>query len=268
MSKMQSQVLNVQKIRGDFPILLQKIHGKQLVYLDNGATSLTPKVVVDAMDQYYHEFNANVHRGVHTLSEKATFMYESSRKKIADFLHADPEEIIFTRGTTESLNLLAYSLTQMLAPGDEIIISEMEHHSNIVPWQQLAKQYHLVVKFIKVTSDGVLDMNSFGELLSEKTKIVSVMHVSNVLGTINDVKRIASLAHQVGAVCIVDGAQSVPHLPIDVKMLDCDFFACSGHKMLGPTGVGVLYGKRSWLEMLPPFMFGGDMIAEVHFDSS
>ncbi|MBR9707101.1 MAG: cysteine desulfurase [Candidatus Diapherotrites archaeon] len=249
----------------DFPILNEQVNGKQLVYLDNGATSLTPEPVLQAMNEYYHKFNANVHRGIHSLSEKATEKYDNAHAKIAKFINANSDEIIFTRGTTEALNLLAYSLTNDLTEGDEILVSEMEHHANLVPWQQLAKQKGLKLKYIKVNSEGELD---FKKVITDKTKIVSVTGMSNVLGTINPVKEIAKIAHEHGALLIVDAAQSVPHLPTDVKDLDCDFLTFSGHKMAGPTGIGVLYGKKELLDKMQPFMYGGDMIKEVTFKDS
>jgi cysteine desulfurase / selenocysteine lyase len=254
-------------VKKDFPILNRKINGKDLVYLDSGATSLTPQIVVNAVNDFYNKFNANVHRGIHKLSEDATVEYEEAHRKVGRFINAQFEEVIFTKNTTESLNLLAYSLTKDLKENDEILVSEMEHHSNIVPWQELAKDKNLVLKYIKV-KDGTLDLEDLKEKLNEKVKIVSVMHVSNVLGTINDVKEIGRLVHENNSLFIVDGAQSIPHLKIDVKDLDCDFFCFSGHKMMGPTGVGVLYGKKKLLEKMNPFLFGGDMISEVKFSGS
>ena len=259
------QLFNVENVRKDFTILKQKVRNKPLIYLDNGATSLTSDSVVKAMQTYYQEYRANVHRGIHALSEKATLAYEEAKQKVADFIHADFEEIIFTKGTTESLNLLAYTLGKKLQKGDEILLSEMEHHSNIVPWQQQAKERGAVIKYIKINEEGELDMQHLQESITKKTKIVSLVHMSNVLGTINDVKEIGKLVHVHGALLIVDGAQSIPHFPIDVKDLDCDFLAFSGHKMTGPTGIGVLYGKRKLLETLDPFLYGGDMISEVSF---
>ncbi|MFC1685416.1 aminotransferase class V-fold PLP-dependent enzyme [Nanoarchaeota archaeon] len=255
----------IESHRQDFPILNQTINGKPLVYLDNGATSLTPNQVLDAIIKYYKEYNANVHRGVHKLSEKATQQYELARKKIAEYIDADFKEIIFTSGTTESLNLLAYSLTKHLRRGDEIVISQMEHHSNLVPWQQLSEERGLKLKFIRVDNSGKLDMEHAREQITEKTKIVSVVHVSNVLGTINDIKTLAQFAHEKGAFMIVDGAQAAPHIPISMTELDCDFYTFSGHKMLGPTGIGVLYGKKEVLEEMSPFMYGGEMIRDVTF---
>ena len=261
---MLKQTLNVEKIRKDFPIF----ESGQLTYLDNSATSQKPKQVLDAMNRFYTEYNSNVHRGVYRISEQATQAYEEAHKKVAEFIGAEFEEIIFTKGTTESLNLLAYSLGRTLRQGDEIVLSQMEHHSNLVPWQQLAKQKGLVLKFIRITSDFRLDIDHAREIITPKTKIVSVTHMSNVLGTINPVKELAALAHRNGALFIVDGAQSVPHLPVNVKEMDCDFLAFSGHKMLGPTGIGVLYGRKKLLQKMEPFLYGGDMISEVRFEYS
>ena len=260
--------LNVEQVREQFPILQRKIHGKPLVYLDNGATTQKPLAVLAAMDEAYRNSYANVHRGLHQLSMEATEAYEQAHAKVAQFINATPEEVIFTKGTTESLNLLAYSLGSTLKAGDEILLSEMEHHSNLVPWQAVAQRTGAVLRFIPVTPDGTLDMVRGASLFSSKTKIVSIVHLSNVLGTINPVKDLARRAHTVGALMIVDGAQSVPHMSVDVKDLDCDFLAFSGHKMAGPTGIGVLYGKREHLERMDPFLYGGDMIREVTFERS
>ncbi|MBI4016083.1 MAG: cysteine desulfurase [Candidatus Aenigmarchaeota archaeon] len=262
------QTLDTKKIREDFPIFKQLTHNKPLIYLDNGATSQKPVQVIDAMNRFYNEYNSNVHRGVYKISELATHAYEEAHRKTADFIKAEFEEVIFTKGTTESLNLLAYTLGRTLKQGDEIVLSQMEHHSNLVPWQQLAKQKGLALKFIRITKDYKLDMAHAREIITPKTKIVSIVHVSNVLGTINPVKELAALAHKNGALFVIDGAQSIQHLPINVKELDCDFFAFSGHKMLGPTGIGVLYGKRHLLEHMEPFLYGGDMISEVQFEHS
>ncbi len=262
------QTLNIDKIKKDFAILQSGANGKPLLYLDNGATSLTPDVVLDAMNDYYKNYNANVHRGTYFTSEKATREYEFARKKVAKFINAKTREIIFTKGTTESLNLLAYSLCADLKKGDEVVISQMEHHSNLVPWQQLAKQKGFVVKYIEVTGEGRLDMDSAKKIITNKTKIVSATHVSNVLGTVNDVKCLARLAHDKRALFVIDGAQAAPHLPLDVKDIDCDFYCFSGHKMMGPTGIGVLYGKEELLERMRPFLYGGDMISEVSFNDS
>src|SRR3989344_3664059 len=235
------QMLNIEKLKEDFPVLNLKINGKRLVYLDSGATSLTPKQVVDAMSWYYNNCRGSVHRGVHSLSRKASVLYENAREVVAKFINAEKEEIIFTSGTTESLNLAARLLGRRFSKGDEIVLTEMEHHSNLVPWQQLAKEKNLVLKYIKVKKDGSLDLRQAREVIGQKTRVVSVVHVSNVLGNVNDVKQIGEMAHAVNALVVVDGAQSVPSMKIDVKELDVDFFAFSGHKMTGPTGVGVLY---------------------------
>ena len=259
------QILNVEKIRNDFSILR---NNQPLIYLDNSATSLTPDVVVNAMNRYYNEYNANVHRSVHRLSQIATDEYEKAHQKVADFINAKFREIIFTKGTTESINLLAYSLIRKLKSGDEIVLTEMEHHSNLVPWQQLSKEKGLLVKYVKVNEQGKLDLEHAKKIITDKTKIVSITHISNVLGTINNVKEIGKIVHNKKAIFVVDGAQAIPHLNIDVKEIDCDFFAFSGHKMLGPTGIGVLYGKEELLEKLDPFLYGGDMISEVYFDHS
>ena len=263
------KILDVEQIRKDFPILNRKIHGKQLIYLDNAATSQKPRQVIEAIDDYYKNHNANIHRSIHTLGEEATQKYEEAHENVAEFINADSyQNIIFTKNTTESLNLLAYSLTSKLKKGDEIVISQMEHHSNFVPWQQLAKQRDLKLKFIKINEEGLLDAKSINENITKKTKIVSITHVSNVLGTINPIQDIAKIAHENGALMIADGAQSAPHMPVDVKNLDVDFYAFSGHKMLGPTGIGVLYGKKELLEEMQPFLYGGEMIREVRFDDT
>ncbi len=254
--------ITLTNIRNDFPILTN------IIYLDNSSTTQKPKQVIEAIKKYYEEDNANVHRGVYKLSLKATIAYEKAHEIVAKFINAKFEEVIFTKGTTESLNLLAYSLGKNLKAGDEIVLTEMEHHSNLVPWQQLAKEKSLILKFIPITAEFRLDMQKARELLTTKTKIVSVTHVSNVLGTINPIKELALLAHEKGAVLIVDGAQSVPHMPINVKELNCDFLAFSGHKMCGPTGIGGLYGKKELLEKMDPFLYGGDMIKEVTFEKS
>ncbi|MBS3128496.1 cysteine desulfurase [Candidatus Woesearchaeota archaeon] len=262
--------MNVEKIKQDFPILQRKINGKRLVYVDNAATTQKPSSVLKAMDRYYLFFNANVHRSPNTLGEEATIAYENAHKAVAQFINARSwQEVIFTKNTTEGMNLLAYAYgMNFLKQGDEIILSEMEHHSSLVPWQQIAKRTGAKVKYIPLLDDGTLDMKAYQKLLSSKTKIVCVCHVSNALGTINDVKTIAKYAHEQQAICIVDGAQSVPHMKIDVQDLDCDFLLFSGHKMLGPTGIGVLVGKKDLLEKMPPFLYGGDMISEVTYQES
>ncbi|MBI2669161.1 cysteine desulfurase [Candidatus Woesearchaeota archaeon] len=252
----------------DFPILQQKVYGKRLIYLDNSATTQKPKPVLQAMNDYYEKHNANVHRAVHVLSQRATTLYEQAHEVVAKFIGAEAEEVIFTSGTTASLNLLAYSLCTDLEKGDEIILTEMEHHSNLVPWQQIAKEKNLVLKFIPLTKDYCLDLRQAKKMITTKTKIVSVTQMSNVLGTINPVPELVKLAHDVGAIFVVDAAQSVPHQSIDVKKLDCDFLAFSGHKMCGPTGMGVLYGKKHLLQKMKPFHYGGGMIREVRWDDS
>lgn len=256
------------KVQADFPILSIKVNQKPLVYLDNAATTQKPARVIDAIANYYRSYNSNVHRSVHALSEKATLAYEQAHEKVARFIGAAQDEIVFTKGTTESMNLLAYSLCSKLAAGDEIVLTQMEHHANLVPWQQMAKRFGLKLKFIAITADGRLDMDDAHAQITPAAKIVSVIHASNALGTINPVKEIGVLAHAAGALFIVDGAQSVPHISIDIKDIDCDFFAFSGHKMLGPMGIGVLYGKKAEFEKMGSFLFGGGMILEVTFEDS
>ena len=262
--------LDIQSIRSSFPILSRKVKDKPLVYFDNAATTQKPQAVIDALSGYYQNYNANIHRGIHSLAEEATAAYEATRDTIKTFINAAfREEIIFTRGVTESINLVAYSWGKAnLKPGDEIIISGMEHHSNIVPWQLIAETTGAIIKVIPVSDEGELVMEAFYELLSDKTKLVSIVHASNALGTINPVKEIITAAHNKGALVLVDGAQSSVHLDIDVQNLDCDFFAISSHKVYGPTGIGVLYGKKSILDAMPPFMGGGEMIKEVSFEGS
>jgi len=260
---------DIETVRKDFPILQRKVHGKPLVYLDNAATSQKPNQVIEAIDFYYKNYNANVHRSIHQLGEEATAKFVEAHDKIAGFINADSyQNIILTKNTTESLNLVAYSLTANLKKGDEIVISEMEHHSNFVPWQQLSKLRGLKLKFIKINEEGKLDEDSIKENITKNTKIVSLTHVSNVLGTINPIEEISKIAHENEALMVVDGAQAAPHMLIDVKKLDADFYAFSGHKMLGPTGVGVLYGKKELLESMQPFLYGGEMIREVRFDDT
>ena len=258
---------NVQKLRQDFPNLNIKVHGKPLVYLDNAATTLKPRCVIDAVNAYYVTGVANVHRGVHYLSEQATAAFEYSRQVVRQFLHARRvQEIIFTKGATESLNLIAQSYgRQFLKKGDEIIISHMEHHSNIVPWQMLCQQTGSVLKVIPINDQGEIILEEYLKLLSDRTKLVSLVWVSNSLGTVNPVKAVIEAAHQRGAVVVIDAAQAVTHTPINVQELDCDFLVFSGHKVFGPTGVGVLYGKEKWLEAMPPYQGGGDMIKSVTF---
>ncbi|MCX6044839.1 MAG: cysteine desulfurase [Chloroflexi bacterium] len=264
------EVEGVDKIRQDFPILQRQINQKPLVYLDNAATSQKPTLVLQVLDDYYRCHNANVHRGVHTLSEEATASYEHARLRIARFINAASyKEVIFTRGTTESINLVAHTWGRTnLRPGDEVLITAMEHHSNIVPWQILQAQLGFTLRHISVTPDGLLDLSELDSLLTERTKLLSLVHVSNVLGTINPVPELVAAARRVGAIVLVDGAQSVPHMPVDVQALDVDFLAFSSHKLCGPTGVGVLYGKRALLEEMPPFLGGGDMIREVKLSGS
>jgi cysteine desulfurase/selenocysteine lyase len=260
--------LEVARIRADFPILERNVRGgKPLVYLDNAASSQKPQQVIDALADYYARYNANVHRGIHTLSEEATDEYEKARRKIQRFVNAaHSEELIFVRNTTEAINLVAHSYGSLLKTGDEILLSEMEHHSNLVPWQMLAQRSGAVLRFIPINDDGTLDMAAFPALLTDRTRIVAVAHMSNVLGTINPVAEITRQAHAAGAVVLLDAAQSVPHIPVDVQAIDCDFIAFSGHKMLGPMGIGVLYGRRELLESMPPFLGGGNMIMLVELE--
>lgn len=263
------QSFDVETVRKDFPILETTVYGKPLVYLDNGATSQKPELVIEVLEQYYKNENANVHRGVHYLSQLATDHYEVARETIQNYLNAAyPEEVIFTKGTTDGINLLAFSIGQTLEEGDEIIISAMEHHSNIVPWQMLCERQGCVLKVAPINKKGELEMDAFKALLNAKTKIVSITHISNTLGTINPVKEIIRLSHEVGALTIIDGAQSIQHMKIDVQELDCDFYVFSGHKVFGPTGTGVLYGKKDILGNLPPYQGGGDMIEKVTFEKT
>ena len=255
-------------IRKDFPILSRKVYGQPLVYLDNAATTQKPLCVLDAMRDEYLNVNANVHRGVHWLSQQATELHEQARQTVQQFIHAkSPAEIVFTRGTTEGLNLVASTFAEtFMQAGDEVILSVMEHHSNIVPWQLQAKKRGIVLKVIPMTDEGELIIDAYEELFTEKTKFVSITHVSNVLGTINPVQQMIAIAHAHGVPVMVDGAQSTPHFAVDMQLLDCDFFVFSGHKAYGPTGVGVLYGKEEWLDRLPPYQGGGEMISHVSFD--
>lgn len=262
-------MLDIQKIRADFPILTQKVNGKPLVYFDNGATSQKPQVVIDAEVKYYQEINANIHRGVHTLSQLATDAYEVSRGKVQQHINAKfAHEVLFTSGTTFGINLVANGFASILKPGDEVIVSSLEHHSNIVPWQMLCEKTGAILKVIPINENGELIIEAFDALLSEKTKLVTVNHISNALGIINPIKYIIDKAHTVGAAVLIDGAQAVPHLKPDVQELDCDFYAFSGHKMCGPTGTGILYGKEEWLNKLPPYQGGGEMIKEVTFEKT
>ncbi len=261
---------DVDKVRADFPILSRQVHGKPLVYLDNAATTQKPLCVLDAMRDEYLNENANVHRGVHYLSVQATELHEQARETVRRFINAEnSSEIVFTRGTTEGINLIAATFTEaMMEPGDEVIVTVMEHHSNIVPWQLAASRKGIRLRVIPMTDNGNLDMEAYKALFNEKTKIVSVAHVSNVLGTVNPVEDIIKIAHDNGVPCVVDGAQSAPHVKVDVQKLDCDFYVCSGHKMYGPTGIGVLYGKAEWLDRLPPYQGGGEMIDHVSFEKT
>ena len=261
---------DVQKIREDFPILQREVYGKPLVYLDNAATTQKPLCVLDAMREEYLNVNANVHRGVHYLSQQATDLHEAAREKVRQFINAaKTEEIVFTRGTTEAINLVASSFCEsQMKEGDEVLVSDMEHHSNIVPWQLQAQRKGIVVRHLPIDDKGCLDLSTFNTQLSAKTKLVSIAHVSNVLGTINDVRHIVDMAHSRGIPVLIDGAQSAPHMKIDVQQLDCDFYAFSGHKMYGPTGIGVLYGKEEWLEKLPPYQGGGEMIDKVSWEKT
>jgi len=262
-------MLNIQDIRKDFPILSREVNGKPLVYFDNAATSQTPQVVIDAIVDYYSNYNANIHRGVHTLSQEATDAYEKARQKVqAHFNAAKTHEIILTSGTTHSINLIANGFSALLKKGDEIIVSALEHHSNIVPWQMLCERTGAVLKVIPINQEGELIISTFDELLSNNTKLVFVNHVSNALGTINPIEDIITKAHQVDAAVLIDGAQACPHIKPDVQALDIDFYVASAHKLCGPTGVGMLYGKEEWLEKLPPYQGGGEMIAEVSFEKT
>ena len=265
-----AQSFDVARIRADFPILQQKIHGKPLVYFDNGATSQKPQAVIDALARYYSAENSNIHRGVHSLSERATADYESARGKVRDFINAPSDkEIIFVRGTTEAINLVAQSYARsFLKAGDEIVVSAMEHHSNIVPWQMVCAQVGARLRVIPINHDGEIVMEEYERLLTDRTKFVAVTHVSNALGTIVPVKEIITLAHARGVPVLLDGAQAVPHLKVDVRDLDCDFYAFSAHKMFGPTGIGVLYGRAELLEKMPPYQGGGDMISLVTFEKT
>lgn len=258
---------DAEKYRKDYPILTRSVAGHPLIYLDNAASTQTPRQVVDAIDEMYYRHKANVHRGVHTVSQEATSMMEATRSRVREFINAaSDDEIIFTRGTTEAINLVASSYGQSLDKGDEVVLSVMEHHANIVPWQLLRDRRGIVIKVVPMLPDGSLDMDAYRALLSERTKVVAITHISNVLGTINPVEEIIRLAHEAGAVALIDGAQAIAHCKIDVSTLDADFYVFSAHKMYGPTGIGVLYGRRSLLEMMPPYQGGGEMIAHVTFE--
>ncbi len=265
MKELSRKPIDVEKIRKDFPIFNQKIRGMPCVYLDNAATSQRPNQVVDAMNDYYQIYNATIHRVIYELGEKATDAYEGAREKVAKFINAKPEEVIFVRNTTEAINLVAYSWGRAnIREGDKILLTLLEHHSNIIPWQLLAKEKKAHLEFIDIDDEGLLKMDDFEKFMNEEIKFMGLVHVSNVLGTINPVKEMVNYAHKNGALVLVDAAQSVPHMPVDVREMDCDFLAFSGHKMLGPTGIGVLYGKKELLEEMNPFLSGGDMIREVH----
>ncbi len=262
-------MLDVTKIRSDFPILNREVNGKPLVYLDNAATSQTPQQVIDVIVDYYSQYNANIHRGVHTLSQEATDRYEQARQKIQKHFNiAEAHEVIFTSGTTHSINLVANGYTSLLREGDELLVSAMEHHSNIVPWQMLCERTGAILKVIPMNEDGELLMEVYHNLLSEKTKLVFCNHISNALGTINPIEEMISAAHKVGAAVLIDGAQAAPHIKADMQALDVDFYTVSAHKLCGPTGVGMLYGKSEWLAKLPPYQGGGEMIAEVTFEKT
>jgi cysteine desulfurase/selenocysteine lyase len=265
-----TKTVDVERVKNDFPILNRKVNGKRLVYLDNAATTQKPKVVIDALVDYYSRYNANVHRAVHQLSIEATETYENSRKKLAKFINSpSPQQVVFTRGTTESINLVKFAWgSKFIKEGDVILLTLMEHHSNMVPWQLLAKEKGARIEYTPITPDGRIDMAEFERLLGLSPSLVAFTQCSNVLGTINDAQRLCSMAKKVGAITVVDAAQSAPHMPVDVQNIGADFFAFSGHKMLGPTGIGVLYGRKDLLESMDPFQSGGDMIKEVHLDGA
>lgn len=259
--------MDINKIREDYPILQRQIEGRQLIYLDNAATSQTPRPVVEAIDRMYYHYKANVHRGVHTISQEATDLVEQTREKVRTFINAASiEEVIFTRGTTEGINLVASSFGQMLENGDEIIVTVMEHHSNIVPWQLIGQRKRVTLRVVPINERGEVDMRAYENLFSDNTRFVAVAHVSNVLGTVNPVKEMIEIAHRHNVPVLVDGAQAAPHVKVDVADLDCDFYAFSSHKMYGPAGVGILYGKRYWLDQMPPYQGGGEMIGQVSFE--
>ncbi len=265
-----TKTLDVERVKNDFPILNRKVNGKRLVYLDNAATTQKPKVVIDALVDYYSTYNANVHRGVHQLSIEATETYENSRKKVAEFINSpSPREVVFTRGTTESINLVKFAWgSKFVKEGDVILLTLMEHHSNMVPWQLLAKEKGARLEYAPITTDGRLDLSEFERLLGLSPALVAFTQCSNVLGTINDAEKLCSMARKAGATTVVDAAQSAPHMPLDVRRMGCDFLAFSGHKMLAPTGIGVLYGRKELLDSMDPFQSGGDMIREVHIDGA
>ena len=264
----RSGSLDIRRLREDFPLLKRQVHGRPIVYLDNAATSQKPQAVIDALVDYYSNYNANIHRGIYTIAEEATLAYEAVRDKVSAFINApDRDSIVFTRNTTEAINMVTHIWgRRFLKAGDEILLTEMEHHSNLIPWQMLAQEKGVELRFIPLAADATLDLSRINDLITPRTKLVSVAHMSNVLGTINPVETLAKKAHTVGARVLLDGAQSVPHMPVDVQALDCDFLAFSSHKMMGPTGVGVLYAKRDLLEQLGPFLGGGEMVLEVWKD--
>lgn len=269
MTTQEKITFNVEEIRQQFPTLHREVYGKPLIYFDNGATSQKPQIVIDAINQYYTAENANIHRGVHFLSQQATDAYEEARRIVQHFIHAKHEhEVIFTKGTTDGINLVATCFGELLTAGDEVVISGMEHHSNIVPWQMLCERKKLILKVIPVLDNGELDLEVFEQLLSDKTKLLAVTHISNTLGTINPVKWMIDKAHAAGAKVLIDGAQSIQHMQIDVQELDCDFYVFSSHKVFGPTGTGILYGKEAVLNEMPPYQGGGDMIAKVTFEKT
>ena len=270
MSEEGVTLLDVEQIRNDFPVLSRMVHGKPLVYLDNAATSQKPRAVIQALTEYYETYNSNVHRGVHTLSMEATDRYEEAREKVARFINAEaPESIIWTRNATESLNLVAHSWAEEnISEGDEIVVTRLEHHSNLVPWQRIAARKGAALRFLGMTEDGSVDMDGAATVINAKTKLLAVTHVSNSLGTVVPVKELAGMARSVGAAVLVDGAQSVPHQPVDVEDIDCDFLALSGHKMMGPTGIGALYARREVLEQMEPFLHGGEMVLEVSYEDA
>ncbi len=259
--------MDINKIRAEYPILERQIDGRPLIYLDNAATSQTPRRVVEAIEQMYYRYKANVHRGVHTLSQEATDMQEATRERVRAFINAgSTQEVIFTRGTTEAINLVASSFGTMLESGDEIIVTTMEHHSNIVPWQLIGQRKRVFIRVVPISDSGEVDMQAYEDLFTDNTRFVAIAHVSNVLGTVNPVKEMIAIAHRNGVPVLVDGAQAAPHVAVDVQDLDCDFYAFSSHKMYGPAGVGILYGKRYWLDKMPPYQGGGEMIGNVTFE--